>query len=94
MRIDLHELKIHKIDQLNKIPVSEFTFEDDKTTRIWHVRYGQHYPCGSKGKKLTVSVTLASAPARTKHLRMSVEPSVAAIIKGVSLPIPSTSAPA
>jgi hypothetical protein len=48
----------------------------------------------ARGKKLTVSVTLASAPARTKHLRMSVEPSVAAIIKGVSLPIPSTSAPA
>jgi hypothetical protein len=51
--------------------------------------------CSSKvRKRLTVSVILASAPARTKHLRMSVEPSMAAIIKGVSLPIPSTSAPA
>jgi hypothetical protein len=48
----------------------------------------------ARTKELTVLVTLASAPARTKHLRMSVEPAVAAIIKGVSLPIPSTSAPA
>jgi predicted secreted protein len=48
----------------------------------------------SKARHLTLSGTLASAPARTKHLRMFVEPAVAAIIKGVSLQLPSTSAPA
>jgi predicted secreted protein len=48
----------------------------------------------AKAQHLTLSGTLASAPARTKHLRMFVEPAVAAIIKGVSLQLPSTSAPA
>ena len=64
--------------------------------RICPAKFGREHPCSSKVKKkeLTLSVTLASAPARTKHLRMSVEPARAAIIKGVSLPIPSTSAPA
>uniref|UniRef100_A0A453HUP5 Uncharacterized protein n=1 Tax=Aegilops tauschii subsp. strangulata TaxID=200361 RepID=A0A453HUP5_AEGTS len=41
-----------------------------------------------------LSGTLASAPARTKHFRISVEPLMAAMINGVSLQLPSTSAPA